>query len=66
MNKIDNAPLFRRGGHGVINIIRHMNYFKDAVPLRDLVGHGVIVLLFHVNNLNLRYACPCLYGWVWV
>ncbi len=48
MNKIDNAPLFRRGGHGVINIIRHMNCFKDAVLLRDLVGHGVIDIICYI------------------
>jgi hypothetical protein len=41
-NNIYNAGSFRGGGHGVINIIRHMNWVDVAVLLRDLVGHGVL------------------------
>ncbi len=40
---------FRGVGHGVIEIIFHMNYLNYAVPLRlILVGHGVINIIRHI------------------
>ncbi len=39
---------FRGGGHGVIEIVCHMNWVDDAVPFRG-GGHGVIEFVCHMN-----------------